>query len=243
MRPLDPPLQIVEQVPGRGDAGIGLEQRRFQILVHRVVDGRADERLREVRAGLAQSGAQLGQPVAAILALRLRAPGSPRARRRAGAAVVVGTAAVVATPRQVAATAMRVAERPATTRARAATALRAQAPPSMRVPVRVRAHRPASCRRTARRHRRSAIPSRCAAGSTGPVGHPGAAPGSPAVAGVSAAGGFLRKKLNMERRRPRFERRAATEGASEGERLPGLKPVVILVGSGALAQSVRATES
>ncbi len=66
-----------------------------------------------------------------------------------------------------------------------------------------------------------------------------------AGAGVSAAGGFLRKKLNMGKRRAwkRSRCRSGDTGAGGGGRLPGPKPVVILVGSGALAQSVRATES
>jgi hypothetical protein len=138
MGALDAPLQLVEQVTGRGDAGVGLEQRRLQVFVHRVVDAGGDERL---RCSSRSCAGRFAAWPASRCGLRARARRVPRSG--ASSAAVVASAALPAGSR-----ATLVAAPAAATIAAAAPALAA---PAAATPA--LALRRASCRRTARRRR------------------------------------------------------------------------------------------
>ena len=65
----DAPAQLVEQPDGRLGAGVGLQQRRLEVLVELVGQLGADERLGERRAGAPEPAAQASEPVVAGLAV------------------------------------------------------------------------------------------------------------------------------------------------------------------------------
>ena len=220
MRARHAPLQVVEQMIGRVGAGVGLQQRDLEVLVQLVADLGADEAparsLEPVRCSPLFSLAS--QPArSASLA------GSAAAARAAGGRASAG------------------GSRGAARRRRAADArrrpTRAGFLPNSSSPTSAlsQSRRP-RWRALARRRRRS--PAARAPRRPSARGHRPAAPRR------AAAGGFFLKKLNME---------GGCAGAVEAPQtaLQGRSRscdrardrLAILVGSGALAQSVRATES
>ena len=132
MRARDAPLQLVEQIDGGLGTGVGLQQRDLEVFVELVADLGADESAGDRPAGALQAALQLGHPAGAVGV----------ARRLGGREAV---------PR---------APAPARAQRRSWAALRRRVLSAR--PVASAPSRPASCRRTARRHRHEASRARCA---------------------------------------------------------------------------------
>ena len=185
----------------------------------------------DARAGLAQPAPQLGQPVAAILALRLRACRGARSDlrwRRSAPRLLVPLRDACSGGAAAASLALRRRQR----RRGGGGDVGDAGAGGGSLHRRFGGFLPKKSSPT------SAFGASCRSAAVA------AASSSRSRRGVSAAGGFFRKKLNMERRPAgKVEVPQRRQGSGRWEATAGPKPVVILVGSGALAQSVRATES